>query len=363
MFRRRLKNVLRGIVFCHHGKGSKPTANNFIDWAKQDFLAPVPLIMDHHPIVNLFSDEILLKQQTLNLTAAETQSLRRWIVPAYEQYFVSIAKKRNETVKSGCGLTDNCKFNEICSETTSGHITCSSPLPWNECLVTTNAWWNNKAVPTEMITPSLFATSSFKGIWSPHEATARGYYHSVAFSWQSFTSTYYTYWSSASAYETSFIGFQTPICRPMAVSRIAFSIVYKMSASDFKLYGRPCLTKGITIKMVTNRFNFDYPITYWNQKEQQSCEMEELPFTFVYRRGDRNHHEFWINSPKYFHSYLIRMRRSGTYATMYNLRVSELSCARTKHGRIIDFSSLAGMSSDITKECKMSMGNGTIGFG
>ena len=44
-------------------KGSKPTANNIIDWAKQDFLAPVPLAMQHHPIVNLFSDDILLEQQ------------------------------------------------------------------------------------------------------------------------------------------------------------------------------------------------------------------------------------------------------------------------------------------------------------
>ena len=215
-------------------------------------------------------------------------------------------------MKTGCGLTDHCKFNEICSETDSGQITCSPPpkRPWNEC-ADPNL---ETRVPTKMITPFLFASSSYKGLYSSHDATAWDYRHWVPFV-AGHTTNYNTYWSSASKREIAYIGFQTPVCRPLAISYIFFKTYYKQRAEDFTLYGRPCRTKGLKSAERKNRFNFAFRLTYWNVFERQNCEMEEVPMIPGYNLNDRNYHKFRITSPKYFHSYVIRFNRPDTYST------------------------------------------------
>ena len=86
-------------------KGSRPT--DIKNWATQLF-TPIPLQFQLSPIVNLFTDQNLKRNNIVNSAV-----IRRWFLPMYWNYCKIVGVPCNPP--TGCGYDDSCPIDTICT--------------------------------------------------------------------------------------------------------------------------------------------------------------------------------------------------------------------------------------------------------
>lgn len=107
-------------------RGSRPT--NIKDWSTQDF-KPVPIQFTLSPIVNLFTNSIL-KRNNIKVGGhqiSDSLKIRSWFLPLYWDYCKVIGVECK--TKEGCGIDDKCPVDAICNPSTNKHQ-CTEWTNW-----------------------------------------------------------------------------------------------------------------------------------------------------------------------------------------------------------------------------------------
>ena len=117
--------------------GSKPGVN-LIEWANQNFEAPLPVKMELSPIINLFTKAHFSGDDEIK--SIQIENILQWFVPLYYSYcndFKSeLGIKSCDPPKERCGLNDNCiPGEEVCNDKPgdSGYECCRPHCKSNPC--------------------------------------------------------------------------------------------------------------------------------------------------------------------------------------------------------------------------------------
>eukprot|EP00111_Clytia_hemisphaerica_P000230 TCONS_00000580-protein len=107
-------------------RGSRPT--DIKDWSTQDF-KPVPIQFTLSPIVNLFTNSILKRN---NITVgghqiSDSLKIRSWFLPLYWDYCKVMGVECK--TKEGCGIDDKCPVDAICNPSANKHQ-CTEWTDW-----------------------------------------------------------------------------------------------------------------------------------------------------------------------------------------------------------------------------------------
>eukprot|EP00794_Sanderia_malayensis_P015790 gene15790-17383_t len=115
--------------------GSKP-AKSLLEWSNQDMDAPLPIMMQLDPILNLFRKPFMGSIKDNKGRDIDFQSIVEWMGPKYLSYCednkdelgIESCDVHNNKLK-GCGINDECEFDEDCKNDQShpnGYV-CINP--------------------------------------------------------------------------------------------------------------------------------------------------------------------------------------------------------------------------------------------